>query len=58
MLPGKYTVITNVTGSLADHGLTIGALPPRILGKLIIHEGDKGYVSLRLNQPGTILTIY
>lgn len=58
MRPGKYTIITNVTGNLTNHGLTVGELPPRILGKLLIHEGEKGYVILRLNQPGTILTVF
>jgi len=54
MRPGKYTIITNVTGTLTDHGLTLGELPPHILGKLLVTQGDKGYVVLRLNQPGTI----
>lgn len=58
MRPGKYTIITNVTGTLTDSGLTLGELPPRILGKLLVTQGDKGYVVLRLNQPGTILTVY
>ena len=41
MKPGRYTIVTNVIGTLTDHGLTLGELPPRILGKLIVTEGDK-----------------